>query len=237
MEPRTSTPPIQMRLIGGFQLRANGQGCTVPLRSQRVLAFLGVHGQVVRRPFVSGSLWPDASEARASASLRSAIWRVHEAGVDIIGSTGIGIGLGDGVGVDIVDLTKLAHRLPELALSELVVFAGTFEGELLPDWYDDWVTEWRERWRQIRLHALEAVAHLLAAAGDHARAIDAGLAAIRAEPLRESAHRTVIEVHIAEGNIVEALRQFRSFRQIIREELGIEPSPALRELVDGLTRR
>ena len=73
-------------------------------------------------------------------------------------------------------------------------------GELLPHWYDDWVVIERERFRQLRLHALDALCESLAAAGRYAAAVEAGRASVAAEPLRESAHRLLIQAHLAEGN-------------------------------------
>jgi DNA-binding SARP family transcriptional activator len=68
-------------------------------------------------------------------------------------------------------------------------------------------------------------------------ALQAGLTAVSAEPLRESAHRRVVEVHLAEGNPAEALRQYQSYRQLLRAELGLIPSPAIRSLVAHLLGR
>jgi hypothetical protein len=59
--------------------------------------------------------------------------------------------------------------------------------DLLPDWYDDWVLLEAEDWRQLRLHALEALAGRLIALGCWGEAANAAGAAVRAEPLRESA--------------------------------------------------
>jgi len=58
--------------------------------------------------------------------------------------------------------------------------------ELLPACYDDWVLAERERFRQLRLHALEALCERLTASRRYGEAIDAGLAAVCAESLRES---------------------------------------------------
>ncbi len=104
-------------------------------------------------------------------------------------------------------------------------------GELLPDWYDDWVMFERERLRQLRLHALEILCRRLAAAGSFGPAVDAGLAAVLGEPLRESAQRVLIEAHLAEGNRSEAIRQYNSYRVRLYAELGLQPSPSLRRLV------
>src|SRR5262249_37005908 len=105
-------------------------------------------------------------------------------------------------------------------------------GDLLPDWYDDWLRDEREELRQTRLHALESLARVLSQSGHHADAIQAALAAIRLEPLRESAHRTLIEIHLAEGNRSEARRQFQRCLRLLREELGVEPSDSMRLLLD-----
>jgi DNA-binding SARP family transcriptional activator len=108
-------------------------------------------------------------------------------------------------------------------------------GEILPDWYDDWLVIERERFRQLRVHALERLCDRLTAAGRFAEAVDAGLAAVESEPLRESAHRALIRTHLAEGNACEALRQYRAFRELLRRELGLRPSELMEALVRRLT--
>jgi DNA-binding SARP family transcriptional activator len=67
-----------------------------------------------------------------------------------------------------------------------------------------------------------------------AQAIEAGLAAVAGEPLRESAHRALIRVHLQEGNRVEAIRQFTACKNILRDELGVEPSAELCEALGGI---
>ena len=94
----------------------------------------------------------------------------------------------------------------------------------------------RERFRQLRLHALEALCRRLTQAGRFGAAVQAGLAAVAGEPLRESAHRTLIQAHLAEGNPGEAVRQYHLYRRLLAGEFAIEPSAAIRELVRPLLR-
>ncbi len=89
----------------------------------------------------------------------------------------------------------------------------------------------RERLRQLTLHALESLADRLLDAGRFGAATDAAYGAIRADPLRESAHRTLIRVHLAEGNAHEALRTYRSYVDLLQRELGIGPSTQLTSLI------
>ena len=108
------------------------------------------------------------------------------------------------------------------------------DGDLLPDWYDDWVLVERERLRQLRVHALEQLAENAIRQGRYGQAIDIALTAIHADPLRESAHRVLIRAYVAEGNSGLALRQYREYCRMVREQLKLGPSHELRELVAAI---
>jgi pentatricopeptide repeat protein len=125
---------------------------------------------------------------------------------------------------------------PAAPLAELATPDTSLCGDLLPGWYDDWVLLERERLAQLRVHALEVVAARLAAAGRHGQAIQAAYAAVQTEPLRESAYRTVIRVHLAEGNVADALRVFERFRILLRDEIGVAPTDRMAQLVRDLGR-
>jgi DNA-binding SARP family transcriptional activator len=103
--------------------------------------------------------------------------------------------------------------------------------ELLPDWYDDFVEVRREQLRQMQLHAMEAMAERFGRAGATTKALDLARSAVAAAPLRESAHRLVVMLHLAEGNVSEAVRQFDLLQRLLRDELGIRPSSAMSELI------
>jgi DNA-binding SARP family transcriptional activator len=57
------------------------------------------------------------------------------------------------------------------------------------------------------------------------------MVAAQADPLRESAHRALIEAHVAEGNLSEARRDFIAYRDLVRRELCVEPGRELCALV------
>jgi DNA-binding SARP family transcriptional activator len=92
----------------------------------------------------------------------------------------------------------------------------------------------RERFHQLRLRALEALCRKLVGMGRIGQAVQAGIAAVSGEPLRESAHRELVMAHIAEGNVAAALRQYEAFRRLLADELKLEPSEEMRSLVRGL---
>jgi DNA-binding SARP family transcriptional activator len=143
------------------------------------------------------------------------------------------------VTVDFWESRTLAHWLLNPSRASSSADPGSeaipaLSAELLPDWYDDWVLVEAEDWRQLRLHALEALAESLTAEQQYGDAAEAALTAVRAEPLRESPRAALIRLHIAEGNLSEALREFARYEELLKLELGVEPTERLRALVANL---
>jgi DNA-binding SARP family transcriptional activator len=185
---------------------------------------------------VAATLWPEVTESRAGGNLRSAVWRLRGTGAAVVEAGGAALALDDEVVVDLEILSGWAERVigGGTGPDELTVPEGVDAAlDLLPGWYDDWVIVERERVRTRVLHALEQVSRGFSAAGRHARAVDAAIAAVCADPLRESAQRALIEAHLAEGNLIEAQRTFRSYRELLAAELGVEPAPELWQLIAG----
>jgi DNA-binding SARP family transcriptional activator len=219
-------------LLDGFDLRLDGQQALIPMGAQRLLAFLSLHERPLLRTYVAGALWTDSSERHAGASLRTALWQLGRLGRHLVEASKSHLRLSVSVAVDLREVMATAWRLVRPVVPEGGgIDAAIFSHDLLPDWYEDWVVLERERFRQLRLHALEALCRWLSLVGRHADAVQAGLVAVSGEPLRETAHRTLIEAHLAEGNLVEARRQYEWFRRLLIQELGAEPSDGLARLV------
>lgn len=227
----------RLTLLDGFELSVDGLAVPLPLPAQRLLAFLALQQQPLRRSYVAGTLWIDSSEEHAAGSLRSALWRLHRPGPRLVETTGAQLRLAPEVGVDAREAVAEARLLLDGNGDCPGPAAVRLAGELLPDWYDDWIVVERELLRQLRIHALERLCDRLAAAGRCADAVEVGLAAVRCEPLRESAHRALVRAHLAEGNQADALGSFRLYERLLRGELGLAPSPQMLELVAPLMPR
>jgi SARP family transcriptional regulator, regulator of embCAB operon len=95
-----------------------------------------------------------------------------------------------------------------------------------------WIDEWRGRLEEVRLRGLEcfAAASLglggpaLAQAGERARMLTA------LAPYRETGYRLLMEALERRGNVAEALRVYERLRVLLRDELGIAPSPTLQAI-------
>ncbi len=225
------TPAPLVALIGGPSLWRAGRRVDLPAHTWRPLAFLALFPNRHDRRQLAARLWPDEPERRAAATLRSTLCRLRAAAGDLDGDLVVAdastIALADGVAVDVRLLEGWATRLRggHATAADLDVRAGDLAtGELLAGWDDDWVLVERERIRQRLLHAVEALSAAQRAAGRHAEAIDAALAAVAADPLRDSAQRVLLEAHLAEGNWAEGRRAHLAYRTLLERELGILPS-------------
>jgi DNA-binding SARP family transcriptional activator len=230
--------PLRLTLIGGFALWRDSEELRIATSGQRLIALLALRDRPGGRLNVAGTLWPDCSTDRSLALLRTTLWRIRRSYDQVIVASPSFLSIDVDTEVDVRNLVAFARRLnqPETARNTAdldSVPLASLVGDLLPDWYDDWLQDEREELRQTRLHALESLARLLSASGRHADAIQAALAAIRLEPLRETAHHTLIEIHLAEGNRSEACRQFQRCQRMLRDELGVEPTDAMRHLLSS----
>lgn len=224
-----------IRLLGGFDVTHAERAISLGPSSERLVALAACRARPLPRYLAAGLLWPDRPEDRAKANLRSTVHRVTTSHPELLLSSSRHVVLGSSVSVDFHMATAAAQRI--LAGSEEDYSAQVREAltlDLLPSWYeDDWVFGERETFRQSRLHALEILCLTLARRARYGEAVDAALAAVRAEPLRESAHRALVMVHLHEGNYREALRQYERCRTLLRDELGISPSNRLQDLISG----
>ena len=232
--------PAQLALMDGFTLRSGGAVRRLSASAQRLVALVALRGGVISRQRAAFTLWPDASEAHAYGSLRTALFRLRAVcpGGSVLECRSE-FELSATVGVDVRRAYELTNHLESGgtlngATKELeLLLVG---GELLPDWYDDWVLIERERFHELRVRALETLSEMHLACREVASAIRCSSEAVRADPLRESSRRMLISALIAEGNRAEALAHHRQFREVL-QPLGLVPSPRFDELTHDLVAR
>lgn len=221
---------FRLRLLPDFELSQYGRRLRLPATAQRLLVFLALTERPQHRFVVATRLWADLTDDRSGAALRTTLWQIRRAAPATVLSHDSHLRLGSSVEVDVHESVRRTRSLETDARLEEGLL-DILSHDLLPDWLDEWVVAERERYRQIRLHALEKLCQRFSEARQHAFAIEAGLRAVAADPLRETAQRVLIEAHIAEGNLSEAVRQYRTYVHLLRVELGVEPTAVLTSLI------
>jgi len=95
-----------------------------------------------------------------------------------------------------------------------------------------WLEEWRRRLDEVCLRGLECFADARLGLGGPTlpQAEDCARQLIELAPYRETGHRILIEALERRGNVAEALLAYDRLRVLLRDELGIAPSPAMQSI-------
>ena len=103
---------------------------------------------------------------------------------------------------------------------------------LLPGHDRPWLEDWRRRLEDTRLSGLECLAAASLGIGgpELPQAAHCARQLIEHSPFRETGHLILMEALARSGNVAEALRAYDWLRNMLREELGIAPSPAVRDV-------
>ena len=238
VDQRRSRPgPHRVTVLGSFSATTDGHPVPMEADPGRVVAYLAVHRRPQRRAALAADLWPGVpgatdllDEALAGAAVLLA--PVTDDADDAAGDT---VALAADVAVDLDEAMALVRTLaapPHLATVPADVPAATalLAADVLPMWTETWLAVERERFRQIRLNALEEFSAALTAAGRFADAVTAARAAVRTAPSREGARRALIEAHLAQGEIAEAVAEYDEYQELLRSSVGAAPASGL----DGL---
>ncbi len=146
--------PLSLRLLGPFRAYRGRETVAITRSSARVLAYLALHSAASRSE-VSGALWPEATQARASSDLRTALWRLQNTGEEFIQLSGQTLALPEHVWVDVDEVTAWATAVldPAGAHDEIPALSPGCHRELLPGWDEEWLEHPRERIRMLTLQA------------------------------------------------------------------------------------
>ncbi|WP_051265763.1 AfsR/SARP family transcriptional regulator [Nakamurella lactea] len=232
----TETIGYSLRLLDSFQLTANpgSRSVRLPPNGRRLIALLAVVG-IKERCWLAGTLWPDHRDTAAMASLRTTMWRVLREAPGLLDGDRSALGLG---AVTDTDLLQLLGFIDAALDGRPVHRTGRSTvrcaGELLPGWYDDWARDERERLRNLRVAALERLCATQLREDNLDEALALAMAGVAADPLRDSTHRLLIEVHLRQGNASAAVLHFDRYRQLLERELGLPPSAQIRALIDEM---
>jgi DNA-binding SARP family transcriptional activator len=216
----------------------------LPSRQGRLLfVHLVVHRRrPVSRPALIDALWPGGAPAAADRALSALLSKLRTAlgGELIAGRDTPQLVLPPDAYVDIeaaADRLHAAesavamkdwHRAWAPARAALHTATRDFlAGEDAP-----WIEDVRRELDDMKLRALESVAAVALGLGgpELAAAERSGRALTEAAPFRESGYLHLMRALAAQGNIAEALRTHDRLRCLLRDELGIAPSPAVQGL-------
>ncbi len=232
--PGRRTATIRVSLLGGFSVTRDGNTLELPEAEQRLAALLALRG-AMGLSWAAERLAPDIEPASAVARLHATIAGLRSAEIDILDNDGRVLSLAAGVTVDAAEAEAFFSRLArEGGAPQWSADHDRLLQELLPEWTDGWAQIASAGFRALSLSALEIEMRRLLDGGSLAAALTFAQKVLRAEPLRESTLRLLIEIHLAEGRDALARDCYLDFRRALLDEIGLEPSAQARALVAHL---
>jgi DNA-binding SARP family transcriptional activator len=244
-------PSVRVYLAGEVCLEADDR--FVPERllpgplGRHLLAFLvGEHARPVGHDELVEELWQDAPPPAWTVSLKALASRIRAAltaaGFDgprlLVGAPGVYRFLLPERGwVDLDAARSAAHEAetllargnPDGAIAAAFVTRLITARPVLPGQTGPWLEHCRRRQSDLRLRALECSARAHIARGGPARAVRDAELALELAPLREPTWRLLMDAHEAAGDTASALDAFARCQLVLREALGVGPSPVTRE--------
>jgi DNA-binding SARP family transcriptional activator len=245
---------VEFGVLGPLLITRDGHTVEIGAPKQRVLL---IHlllrvGETVPLDRLIDGLWGQDPPPQARATLRSYVSHLRRTlegadGRELIVTRGSGYGLQvDPESVDAVRFERLvvaarkdlAAEAAQAALIGLEEALGLWRGAALADVADsDLARGERTRLEELRLSAQEDRFDALLALGRHREAVAALEAFTAAEPFRERPHAQLMLGLYRSGRAPDALDVFQRFRETLLEELGLDPSPQLANLVERILKQ
>ena len=238
---------MRFRILGPFEV-IDEQGREIALagvKQRGVLAILLLHaGEVVAVDRLIDELWGQRAPATAAKTIQVYVSNLRKAlGRDLVITRAPGYLIEvDGDDFDLRQFETLVTEArtapPQLAARLLREGLGLWRGPPLAEFtYDSFAQPEIKRLGELRMEALEQRVDADLALGRHAELVAELERLVSAEPLRERLRRQLMLALYRCGRQAEALAAYTDARHTLVEELGIEPSPQLRELERAILRQ
>jgi DNA-binding SARP family transcriptional activator len=237
---------VQFRILGPLEVVDHERPIEIAGAKQRaILALLLLHAnEVVRTDRLIDDVWGENAPRNAAGALHNQVSRLRKTlGHDVLASREWGYVLRTEPGAIDLDrfeeLVAVADPLPAHERSKKLAEAlALWRGPALADLAGEPALRTEiARLDELRLATLERRIEADLEVGKSTELVGELETLIAAEPLRESLRGQLILALYRAGRQAEALEVFRETRRVLTEELGLEPSPALRDLEKAILRQ
>ncbi|MFI0487252.1 BTAD domain-containing putative transcriptional regulator [Actinomadura sp. 9N215] len=227
-----------IQLLPHFACRLAGHEIGPDETASRLLIHLALEAGRLSRSAMAARLWPDLDPMSSAKRLRQLLWRIRPEARSMVVIGADSLRLADDVTVDYHAARSLAQHILHAVPSELheidPLIVRLLSTELLRDGHDEEIMNERYRWDRLRLLALERLATTALELGDTESAIVLATLGSHVDDLAEIPPRVLVQAHLMRGDTVTAYRTYLDYGAVVRRELGVEPGPALQDLVARL---
>jgi DNA-binding SARP family transcriptional activator len=188
------------------------------------------------RERLAAVFWGDYPTDKARKYLRNALWKLRQ----VLESAGAPADEYLWITDDTVafintssyslDVERFEKKTRQILINDIDVY----KGDLLDRFYEDWCLYDRERLRLTFLNALNKLMEHYGKTRGFERGIAYGERILTMDQTREKVHRQMMWLYWQLGARDNALAQYKLCKQILREELGIQPMAATQTLYEKI---
>jgi DNA-binding SARP family transcriptional activator len=237
---------VEFAILGPLEAREDGE--PIPLGGPKQRALLAMllleAGRVVSQDRLVDALWSGEPPTTAVASLQNFVAQLRKVlGADAIETRPPGYLVR--LGSEQLDVARVRSLVDAARASEPVRRAALLDealelwrGEPLGDFrYETFAQEEIARLEEFHLTLVEERAEAKLAIGAHADVVNELETLVRVHPLRERLRAQLMLALYRSGRQAEALELYREGRDLLVEDLGLEPSPLLRGVHASILRQ
>jgi DNA-binding SARP family transcriptional activator len=249
---------LNLSLLGKPRIEKDGKPVEINRRkATALLTYLAVTGEMQSREKLASLFWPHEPHESSRAALRRTLTAIRRAvGNEWLVAEGekVGMKLGGELWLDVNHFDALLQKYREISvpgdaesaesLALLTEVAKLYRTDFLSQFALDSNTDFSE-WQFFQTESLrrkfaDTLARLVEG---HAKQQEFELAIAYArrrlslDPLEEECHRSLMRLYAASGHETLALRQFKDCEKRLQKELGVEPDPLTRALLEDIKAR
>ncbi|MDQ6696137.1 MAG: AAA family ATPase [Actinomycetota bacterium] len=231
---------LSVKVLGPLGVERSGRPLSVGgPKPQLLLAVLVTHRDGLVADRLCDALWADAQPASATATVQSHLSRLRrvlepEVRIETRGSRYVLDAPADALDVDRFEAAAAASSgsdVPAAIKAGLGAALALWRGPAFGDLADNpWIQPEAVRLDELRLSATERWIDARLATGEDLELVGDLQRLVAVHPLRECFWRQLMLSLHRSGRQAEALRCAADLSRLLREELGLDPSPAVRDL-------
>ncbi len=240
MEKETSQTLLHINLLGTPEVCfENGTPLQIPKKLLALLAHIAIEKKAVQRTKLILLFWSDVTDDLARSSLRTGLSDLKKILGEYIKPSRHTISLdwGKSIQVDALELEAALGKKP-IDLEKLDQTITSYRGDFLagleikdaPE-FDDWCLNQQEHYQQIAFEVFDKLIGSEEDKKDYSSALKYAQGMLSLDQLREESHYKLIYLQAKQGNRAAALQQYEKCKQILAENLAIEPSKAIENLI------
>ena len=245
---------LDIHLLGQFQVSLKEERVSnfVSDKARALLAYLAVEGhKAQRRETLAHLLWPNKSDTRARANLRSALANLRQVIGELqadspyllITHQDIKIDPCDQVRLDVDEFSEIFNikAIEPQNISQFDKVLTIYQGEFLTGFnlsenlpFNEWVLLKREQYARMMDSVLQKISNYFEMRGEYVKALPFAWRHVELEPWQETARRQLMRLLVQSGQQAQALQQFRDLEDALQSDLNITPGIKTRQLYKSI---